>query len=280
MKEGTNKYIQELKRIILDHKKVPKAYTNSREKTSKMRHVTKSDRQSGIDNIVNSLKRYRKAPQKESFLIERHDKKNNRSVSMPRANGNNCRAYPCIDSTQIARPNCSFNRKDVAEYERSNIHIREVSSYAFEPLLPQTESYDHNTAANEYLNPSKAKTHYSSNYARGVRGKDEAKCSKDASSLHEYAQARDTTKSSDKSIATHAKGKSELSSFQYYSNAHTIPVVSKINLLLENQESLSVEDMHFCFVSFYQKKSRMLREVEKMRDSNIVTVEEDDTHYD
>lgn len=278
MEEGANGYIQELKRIILNQRKVPKSYNNSREKTSKMRHVTKSDRLSGIDDIVNSLKRYRKAPQKESFLIERHDKKNNRSVSMPRTNGKNCRAYPFIDSTQMARPNCSFNPKDVAEYERSKAHIRDTSTDAFEPLLPQTEPYGHNVAMGEYLNPSKTKTYYSCSHAGGVRGKDEAKCSKDVNSLHEYVQARDTTKSSDKSIAAHAKGKSELSSFQCYPNVHTIPVVSKINLLLENQESLSVEDMHFCFVSFYQKKSRMLREVEKVRDSNIVTVEEDDTH--
>ena len=221
VEDGTNKYIEELKRLVMNSKRGLKTYSNSREKNKRAR----TDKLSGIDDIVNNLKRYRKVPQRGKFLQEAI-KKNNRSVSMPRSYGK-----PFIDSTQPVHINCNLNPKGIPEHRRSKERVRKHSSGEFDLLSAQSK---------ELYNQ--------------INGSIGNKVPYNEETLNGYVQAKDTTKSSNISIG-HNKVKSEY-------NTRTIPVIAQINSLLEMQEDLSVEDMHFCFVSFYQKKNHILKNIE------------------
>lgn len=272
--------------MAMNHRKINKTYTTSRDPS----HLDNPMKELDIKDIINNLKQYRQGPKKN---IKRPiDQRNNRSISIPKCNPNAKKLYSpnrsFVDSTKGKR------NLNPVEVKLSKANQNPSSGVLCAPISKDTSG---RTSSNPrrinkdcignkkygFITQSFGfggiRVNESINCNKGKKYKEESSAGKDYKgnmmtySLHDYIQTKDITKSSDNSIGTHAKVKSEFSSVQGYSTNFTLPVLAQIDKLLENHDGLSVEDMHFCFVSFYQRKKELLKEIEKVPEDTEIIVD-------
>ena len=280
--------------MAIAHKKTTDNCIKPRAQITKPLCSIAKNTNSDIKDIISNLKKYRRAP---SIYPQQNKKgycrKNSRPLSVPKSNLNQSRSrpkYPFADRT-------TQNKLKITSYAPIGKQIKNNNSSSFDYSINKEVSRYIGTHSKRNLNDSKitlglykmkypnsVNEQHSPQYDnKRIKTKIEFKAIESESNIGEhqvdYIHARDTTKSSENSITTKV-----VNDFSSLPGASVASFISQVDKLLKNQEGLSVEDIHSCFVEFYQKEKTMLNQIEKIEnkecEESIIPVKDSDNEND
>jgi len=258
-----------------------------------------------VSDIINELKKYRKTTQQQDFFNKKKNngsKTNNRASSIPKGYPPVSKVYSTnrsfIIPNQIipkkpnplagnsiegmlgknpVRKTCSDPfaysvYKGAPRY--TSTHPRKAINEFAPQLIQPSKVYKTKVVNNLYLTPSNERSYYSSTLARKMKV--------NSAFVFREGEQAEVNEEMSQNVGVHPKVKSDFISLQGDSSILSMPILAQITTLLDNQEKLTIEDIHFCFVTFHQRKKTMLKEIEEKTnkknkdEKNIISINSKD----
>ena len=289
--------LTKLKTMTNNHKEACKIY-NTRERNNRV--YNKRSSEGGMCNdIIGSLKRYRQEIASRFNIKTRGESVSKRgncsySITKHQQDASNLYAsnYSFINSKTPTRGRTASNKRNTSPFSEETDTTSVKNKGIKEKHYKQIQDFRNSKIANgSIIKKGRIKNRYyeatngSSSKEKKYNGKQvynkdlngKIKTMNVVVSINDPGQAKDSTENSNKSISAHLKAKSVFTGVQCYSKSHTIPVLAQIDTLLNNHGELSVEDIHFCFVTFYQRKNQLLKNIEnrKERGKKFLSIKEE-----